>query len=180
MRINDLKSSQILDDCQRSLDLLEDVSAEDKQLFRIYWTFCLVALRGVEDALVKFDAKAHPEIETPLKKRYGELMELKKKYSASVKYEECDSEDYLVYHRLIRGERNSAVHEAAQAYVDGMWSMVADKGLVNWGNTYLPMWDSDKWGCDDCREWIQRGINWWRKEIDMLVKNLERGTKRNH
>ena len=67
-------------------------------------------------------------------------------------------------------DRNfSAVHEAAQAYVDGVWSMVADKGLVNWGNTYLPMWDFDKWGLDDCRDWMQRGIDWWRKEIESIA-----------
>ena len=39
-----LKSIIILDDCQRSLDFLEKVPDGDKQLFRIYWTFCLVAL----------------------------------------------------------------------------------------------------------------------------------------
>ena len=125
-----LKSSQILDDCQRSLDLLEHVPDGDKQLFRIYWTFCLVALRSVEDALVTYDAKAHPALKAPLKMRHDQLVALKEKYPENVKYEECDSEDYLIYHRLIRGERNSAVHEASQAYVDGMWSMVEDKGLV--------------------------------------------------
>lgn len=172
--VNNLKSTQILNDCQRSLDLLEKVPDGDKQLFRIYWTFCLVALRSVEDALVKCDAKMHPTLKAPLKKRYSQLMALKEKYPENVKYEECDSEDYLIYHRLIRGERNSAVHEAAQAYVDGMWSMVADKDLVNWGNTYLPMWDSDKWGLDDCRDWMQRGIDWWRKEIESIAtKSIE-------
>ena len=44
--LKQLKSSQILDDCQRSLDLLEQVADGDKQLFRIYWTFCLVSLRA--------------------------------------------------------------------------------------------------------------------------------------
>ena len=160
---------QILDDSPRSLDLLEQVPDGDKQLFRIYWTFCLVALRSVEDALVKCDIKTCPALKVPLKKRYAQLTALKAKYPEDVKYDECDSEDYLIYHRLIRGERNSAVHEASQAYVDGMWSMVEDKGLVNWGNTYLPMWDSDKWGLDDCRDWMQRGINWWRKEIESIV-----------
>lgn len=175
--INKLKSSQILDDCQRSLDLLEKVPDGDKQLFRIYWTFCLVALRSVEDALVKYDAKMHPALKAPLKKRHDQLTSLKEKYPENVKYEECDSEDYLIYHRLIRGERNSAVHEAAQAYVDGMWSMVVDKGLVNWGNTYLPMWDSDKWGLDDCRDWMQRGIDWWRKEIKSLIECANQTSK---
>ena len=166
---SELKSTQILDDCQRSLDLLEKVPDGDKQLFRIYWTFCLVALRSVEDALKETDAKMYPEMMAPLKERYNQLMALKTQYPANIKYEECDSDDYLIYHRLIRGERNSAVHEASQAYVDGMWSMVADKGLVNWGNTYLPMWDFDKWGLDDCRDWMHRGIDGWRKEIESIA-----------
>ena len=142
----------------------------DKQLFRIYWTFCLVALRSVEDALKNFDCKAHPELGQPLKKRHDELLSLEKKFSEETKYEECDSDDYLIYHRLIRGERNAAVHESAQGYVDGMWSCVADKGLINWGNTYLPMWNSDKWGFDDCRDWMQKGIDWWKIEIETLVE----------
>lgn len=175
--IRKLKSTQILDDCQRSLDLLEKVPDGDKQLFHIYWIFCLVALRSVEDALVKYDAKKHPALKAPLKKRYDQLMLLKAKYPENVKYEECDSEDYLIYHRLVRGERNSAVHEAAQAYVDGMWSMVEDKGLVNWGNIYLPMWDFDKWGLDDCRDWMQRGIDWWRKEIAVLIEGINQDSK---
>ena len=170
--LKQLKSTQILDDCQRSLDLLEKVPDGDKQLFRIYWTFCLVALRSVEDALVKYDAKKYPALNAPLKKRHAQLTVLKEKYPEDVKYDACDSEDYLIYYRLTRGERNSAVHEATQAYVDGMWSMVADKGLVNWGNTSLPMWDSDKWGLDDCRDWIQRGIDWWRKELEAIIDKV--------
>lgn len=55
-----LKSIIILDDCQRSLDFLEKVPDGDKQLFRIYWTFCLVALRRVKDALEKYDVLAFP------------------------------------------------------------------------------------------------------------------------
>ena len=98
-----LKSIKILNDCQRSLDLLEKVPDGDKQLFRIYWTFCLVALRSVEDVLIKYDAKMHPALKVPLKMRYDQLMSLKAKYSGNVKYEECDSEDYLIYHRLVRG-----------------------------------------------------------------------------
>ena len=91
--VNNLKSSQILNDCQRSLDLLENVPDGDKQLFRIYWTFCLVALRSVEDALKETDAKMYPEMMAPLKERYNQLMALKTQYPANIKYEECDSDD---------------------------------------------------------------------------------------
>ena len=55
VNIQQLKSLQVLDDCQRSLDLLEKVQDGDKQLFRIYWTFCLVFLRRVKDAIEKYD-----------------------------------------------------------------------------------------------------------------------------
>lgn len=181
MDIAGLKASQLLDDCQRALELLETVPEGDAQLFRIYWTFCLVALRSVEDALIKSDAKQYPALMPLLKKRHAELEELKGQYSEDSKYEECDSEDYLVYHRLVRGERNSVVHEASQAYVDGMWMAVAPDSAVNMGNIYLPMWDFDKWGGDDCRDWLQRGIDWWRKEIVALVEGMEhvsKGTQR--
>lgn len=176
--LQQLKSTQILDDCQRALDLLEQVPDGDKQLFRIYWTFCLVSLRSVEDALIKYDIKKNPAVKTRLEKRHKELMALKEFYPEDIKYEDCDNEDYLIYHRLVRGERNSVVHDVSQSYVDGMWSMVADRGLVNWGNTYLPMWNSDKWGFDDCRDWMQRGVDWWRKEIKRLFRYLPRKTSK--
>ncbi|MBO7654650.1 MAG: hypothetical protein J6U40_06980 [Kiritimatiellae bacterium] len=57
-----LKSTQILDDCQRSLDLLEQVPDGGKQLFCIYWTFCLVALRWVRDVLEKYDSVEFPNV----------------------------------------------------------------------------------------------------------------------
>ena len=59
-----LESTQILDACQRSLDLLEKVPDGDKQLFRIYWTFCLVALRRVRDALEKYDVVTFPGMQS--------------------------------------------------------------------------------------------------------------------
>lgn len=172
MTVTELKATQVLNDCQRSLDSLESVPDGDAQLFRIFWTFCLVSLRSVEDALIKFDIKQFPMIKPRLEKRHAELMALKKVFSEKINYEDCDNEDYLIYHRLVHGERNSVVHDVSQSYVDGMWSLVGDKELVNWGNTYLPMWDFDKWGFDDCREWMQRGINWWRKELAELTKDI--------
>ncbi len=169
-----LKSTQILDDCQRSLALLEEVPDGDKQLFRIYWTFCLVALRGVEDALLNSDAKTYPGLKPLLEKRHDELMALKDRYPEDVAYDICDSEDYLIYHRLIRGERNAVVHRLSQSYVDTTWFAISSDEMFDGGNIYLPMSDSDKWGHDDCRDWMQKGIDWWRKEIDALVKGLER------
>ena len=161
-----LKSSQILDDCQRSLDLLEKVPDGDKQLFRIYWTFCLVALRNVEDALVKYDAKKCPELKDRLRKRHDQLSDLEKSYNKETPFSKC-SLDYLIYHRLIHGERNVAVHEVKQSYSDP-WTFLGPDGSFDLGDTYLPMGDLDLWGDWDCRDWLQQGIDWWKKEIAEL------------
>lgn len=163
MHMKHLHASQILDDCQRALDLLEEVSDGDKQLFRIYWIFCLVALRQVKDVLEKQDLIAFPEMRTAYEKRKDELWTLKGKYGKDTPFSEC-SMDYLVYHRLIHGERNTAVHEVRETY-SGPWAFYGPTGMVELGDIYLPMGDIDLWGDWDCRDWLQHGIDWWREEI---------------
>lgn len=165
-----LKSTQILDDCQRSLDLLEMVSDDDKQLFRIYWMFCLVALRKVEDALLKYDAKKYPELRDLLKRRHDQLSELDKSCNKETPFSRCCL-DYLIYHRLIHGERNVAVHEVKQAYSDP-WTFLGPDGPFSLGDIYLPMGDPDLWGDWDCRDWIQQGIDWWKKEIGQICNEV--------
>lgn len=96
--ITQLKSTQILNDCQRSLDLLEKVPDGDKQLFRIYWTFCLVALRRVRDALEKYDIVAFPEMRESSERRKAELFALKDNFNKDTPFTECPL-DYLIYHR---------------------------------------------------------------------------------
>ena len=138
------KSTQILDDCQRSLDLLEKVPDGDKQLFRIYWMFCLVALRRVRDALEKYDIVAFPEIRESYERRKAELFALKDKFNKDTPFAECPL-DYLIYYRLIHDERNIAVHEVEQTYSDP-WTFLGPDGSFDLGDTYRPMDDSDLCG----------------------------------
>ena len=162
-----LKSIIILDDCQRSLDLLETVPDGDKQLFRIYWTFCLVALRRVRDALEKYDIVAFPGMRESYECRKSELFALKGKFNKDTPFAECPL-DYLIYHRLVHGERNIAVHEVEQTYSDP-WIFLGPDGSFDLGDIYLPMGDADLWGDWDCRDWIQKGIDWWHKELSIFV-----------
>lgn len=179
MDIAELKATQVLDDCQRALNCMENVPDEDKQLFRIHWTFCLLALRSVEEVLLKHDVQQYPAIKPLWTKRRAELVALKRQYGEQTSYDECGSDDYLAYHRLIHGEQNDACfYDVTPPYVDEMWGMVDQVHAVNWGNTYLPMADTEKWGMDDCREWLQRGIDWWRKEIAALVEGMKQNPKR--
>ena len=166
-----LKSTQILGDCQRSLDLLEQVPDGDKQLFRIYWTFCLVALRRVRDALEKYDIAAFPKMREPYERRKDELFALKDSYHKETPFKECPL-DYLIYHRLIHGERNIAVHEVNQTYSNPLTFLGPD-GLFDLGDIYLPMGDIDLWGDWDCRDWIQQGIDWWNKELSIFAGKTE-------
>lgn len=169
--LKQLKSAQILDDCQRSLDLLEKVPDGDKQLFRIYWTFCLVSLRRVVDALEKYDIVAFPELREPYERRKDELFAIKGTYHKDTPFADCPL-DYLIYHRLIHGERNIAVHEAEQTYSD-RWAFLGPGGPFDLGDTYLPMGDFDLWGDWDCRDWLQQGIDWWKHELLLLVGRKE-------
>ncbi len=167
--MKNLKSTPILDDCQRSLALLEKVPDGDKQLFRIYWTFCLVALRRVQDALEKYDIVAFPEMREPYERRKTELRKLQDSYHKDTPFTECPL-DYLIYHRLIHGERNIAVHEVRQTCSD-LWTFLGADGSFDLGDIYLPMGNSDLWGDWDCRDWVKEGIDWWRKEIAAYTKD---------
>lgn len=171
-----LKSSQILDDCQRSLDLLEKVPDGDKQLFRIYWTFCLISLRRVRDVLEKYDIVVFPEMREPYERRKDELFALKDSCHNDTPFKDCPL-DYLIYHRLIHGERNVAVHEVKQTYSDS-WTFLGPNGSFDLGDIYLPMGDIDLWGDWDCRDWIQKGIDWWKFEINALIAKSSNSGKR--
>ncbi len=131
--VQQLKSFKILHECQQSLDLLEQVPDGDKQLFRIYWMFCLVSLRQVNDALEKSDIVAHPKMREPYECRKDELFALKDLYHNDTPFTEC-SLDYLIYHRLIHGERNIAVHEAKQTYSDS-WTYWGQTARSTWGTS---------------------------------------------
>lgn len=174
--ISRLKSSQIIADCQRSLDLLDTVPDGDKQLFRIYWTFCLVALRRVKNALEKYDVVAFPKIRSLYEQRKSELFALKELYRKDTPFAECPL-DYLIYHRLIHGERNVVVHEVEQTYSDS-WTFLGSDGSFDLGDIYLPMGDIDLWGDWDCRDWIQQGIDWWKSEIKALIAKSSDSGKR--
>ncbi len=78
--------------------------------------------------------------------------------------------DYLIYHRLIHGERNIAVHEARQTYSNA-WTFLGPDGAFDLGDIYLPMGDIDLWGDWDCRDWLKEGVDWWRKEIVSFMKD---------
>ncbi len=170
-KMKQLKSIKILDDCQRSLDLLEKVPDGDKQLFRIYWTFCLVALRHVKDALEKDDIVTYPEMRDRYERRKSELFALKNSFHKDTPFEECPL-DYLIYHRLIHGERNIAVHEVKQTYADS-WTYCGLDGTSDLGDIYLPMGNLALWGDWDCRDWLKQGIDWWRNEIELMCNEVK-------
>lgn len=71
--VQQLKSSQIFDDCQFSLNLLEAVPDGDRQLFCVYWTFCVVSLCRVKDALEKYDIVMHQKMREQYKSSKNEL-----------------------------------------------------------------------------------------------------------
>ena len=53
-----LYAEKVLDDCKRTLKLLENVNF-DEQLFRIYWLSSLALLSTVGDVLFKLDCKKY-------------------------------------------------------------------------------------------------------------------------
>ena len=82
--------------------------------------------------------------------RKAELFALNGKFNEDTPFAECPL-DYLVYHRLIHGERNIAVHEVEQTYSDP-WTFLGPDGSFDLGDIYRPMGEMDLWGDWDCRD----------------------------
>ena len=80
--------------------------------------------------------------------RKAELFALNGKFNEDTPFAECPL-DYLIYHRLIHGERNIAVHEGEQTYSDP-WTFLGPDGSFDLGDSDRPMGEMDLWG--DCTE----------------------------
>ena len=129
----------------------------------------LVSLRRVVDAMEKYDIGSFPEMRGAYEQRKKELKDLKDRYHKDTPFKDCPL-DYLIYHRLIYGERNIAVHEAVQTYSDP-WSFLGLDAQFDLGDIYLPMGDLDLWGDWDCRDWLKEAICWWWREIKAYTKD---------
>ena len=162
-----LRSLQILDDCQRTLDLMECLPDGDNQSLRSHWMICIDQLRRVSKVIEKYDLDAFPEMRKPYEERKKTLSALVKKYNPETPFSECPR-DYLIYHRLINGEIDVGVDEGEQSFPSSCTFHMMD-GSVDIGNIYLPMEDVDLWGDWDCRDWLKEGIDWWRQEIAALI-----------
>ena len=127
------------------------------------------ALDMLGPILTEYDIVAFPEMRESYERRKSELFALKGKFNKDTPFAECPL-DYLIYHRLIHGGRNIAVHEVEQTYSDP-WTFLGPDGSFDLGDIDLPMDDIDHW-CDwDCRDWLGKGIDWWRREIAAYTKN---------
>ena len=82
--------------------------------------------------------------------RKAELFALNGKFNEDTPFAECPL-DYLIYHRLIHGERNIAVHEVNQTYSDP-WTFLGPDGAFDLGDSDRPMGEMDLWGDWDCRD----------------------------
>lgn len=127
------------------------------------------ALGMLSPILEKYDIVAFPGMRESYERRKAELFALKDKFNKDTSFAECPL-DYLIYHRLIHGERNIAVHEVEQTYSDP-WTFLGPNGLFDLGDIYLPMGDSNLLSDWDCRDWLKNGIDWWRKEIAAYTKD---------
>ncbi len=121
------------------------------------------ALDMLGPILTEYNIVAFPEMRGPHERRKAELFALKDNFNKDTPFTECPL-DYLIYHRLVHGERNIAVHEVEQTYSDP-WTFLGPDGLFDLGDIYLPMGDIDLWGDWDCRDWLKEGVGWLRKEI---------------
>ncbi len=168
LQTTDLKASRNLDDCERALVLLEEVPRIDEQLFRIYWTVCLVFLRKTNEDLIHSDFVSFPQIKVHASQRFKELSDLVRKTPDETPFEECHI-DYLIFERLMHLERNNVVHGEEPSYSLDTWTAFSDDGDFEFGDLYLTMSDIEKWGDWDCRDWIHEAIKWWRTELQRLV-----------
>ena len=111
------------------------------------------ALDMLGPILTEYDIVAFPEMRESYERRKAELFALKDKFNKDTSFAECPL-DYLIYHRLIHGKRNIAVHEVEQTYSDP-WIFLGPVGSFDPGDIDLPMDNIDHWGDWDCRDWLK-------------------------
>lgn len=124
------------------------------------------ALDMLGPILTEYDIVAFPEMRESYERRKAELFALKDKFNKDTPFAECPL-DYLIYHRLVHGERNIAVHEVEQTYSDP-WTFLGPDGAFDLGDIYLPMGDIDLWGDWDCRDWLK-----FREDAAALQESFE-------
>lgn len=170
---------QTLNDCKRSLTLLESVS-DDVQLFRIYWISCVVLLHNVNDLFLKI-ARSNCRVKGYLSARLKDIGESQEgKGKDRPLFVEC-SHDYLIYHRFIMQIRNDIAHgNVADFLKDNFYApiFVEANGVIDGDSlfsdlsVYHPMGDFDYWGDWDRRDWINKSIEWWETEVAAIEKCL--------
>lgn len=166
LNLKDLEADGVLSDCERSLDLLEQVPEGDRQLFRIYWTYCLVCLRRMDDVLAEIDSLRFPLLGAQYKCRQKELDALKD-LNKELPYEQCDR-DYLIYWRFIRNERNKSAHKEGPTSFE-TWTVIGEGLNFDLGDVYLPFSNIVMMGDHDCRDWLRDAIDWWREELRKMI-----------
>lgn len=179
MRLN---AENVLDDCKRTLELLENVNS-DENLFRIYWLTELALLSTVGDVLYKIDCEEDEKVKLVWCNRFKELKENK--------------DAHEIFWSFIKEERNNIIHEYKVSYSEGgehrvsvapngiafvvPESFFGDAGDSLKGelasctldsNIYRPMDCSDTWGVIDCRDLIKEAIYWWENEIGTIKQKI--------
>jgi len=179
MRLN---AENVLDDCKRAFELLENVNS-DEQLFRIYWLTELALLSTVGEILYKIDCEENEKVKLIWSNRFKELKENK--------------DEHKIFWSFIKEERNNIIHEYKVSYSeDGAHrvsvasnsvafyvpeSFFGDAGdnlkdeLASYtldSNIYRPMDCADAWGSIDCRDLIEKAIFWWENEIGTIKQKL--------
>lgn len=127
------------------------------------------ALDMLGPILTEYDIVAFPEMRESYERRKSELFALEDNFNKDTPFAECPL-DYLIYHRLVHGERNIAVHEVEQAYSDP-WTFLGPNGSFDLGDTYRQVGDIDHWGDWDCHDCLMEGIDWQRKEIAAYTRD---------
>jgi len=148
-----------LGDAEYVLELLEECE-DDKRYFRILFVACMTLLKTIGQVLVSKNAD-------PIVKKTA--LELYSEHKAN-------EDDHKIFFRFIERERGLIIHEYDVNLPEYDFPLVliqGDKATQFYiGDLYHPLAEDDYFGNEDVRDLIQKAIDWWKNQLEIIKKRL--------
>lgn len=158
MKKVELLARQVLDDCYRAHQLIEDVVTE--QDFRVHWVALVTLLRSVGQVLKEVDGLTDPD----KKKKIDDLWAL---WSAN-------KEENEIFWKFIKAERDFVLKEYSFGTHPGSPLITIEKG--NDSDSYLideclfkPL-THGRYAREDGRDIARMAIDWWEKQLQTIER----------
>jgi hypothetical protein len=156
------KAYKALHDAEYVLGQLEQCE-NDKRHFRILFVACMTLLKTVGQVLICKNAD-------PMVKEAA--LELFNEHKA-------DKDKHEIYFNFIERERGLIIHKYSVNLHEHDFPFVLTCGdeacSLDLGDLCHPLGEDDYFGNEDVRDLIQKAIDWWKVQLNIIETNIYRG-----